>query len=237
MGLCFGSFLNVVIDRLPVNESLLRPPSHCPECGKRLTGKDLIPLISYLWLRGRCRYCGSAIPQRIFWIELITGVSFALLAWKYGLSAELGVFAVYTCVLIAIFVIDMDHQLILNKITYPAIVFALATVPLRPQITFVDAFIAGAIGFGLLFLVVVISRGGMGWGDVKFAAFMGLATGFPIIFVALFVGVVTGGIFAIGLLALKRKGRKQAIPFGPFLVIGTIVALMWGNTMWEWYMP
>ena len=136
-----------------------------------------------------------------------------------------------------IFIIDLDHQLILNKITYPMAVFALATAPLRSEFTFVEAVIGGVIGFALLFLVVVVSRGGMGFGDVKFAGLMGLALGFPVIFVGLFVGIVTGGLFAIGLLMSGRKGRKQAIPFGPFLVIGAMTALLWGEIIWDWYTP
>lgn len=239
LGLEIGSFLNVVIDRLPEDRSLVKPPSHCDNCGTRLKPLDLVPLISYLWLRGRCRYCGTQLTQRIFWVELATGLSLALLWAKYDWTHDFWVLSVYACVFIVIFVIDLNTQLILNKITYPMCVFALATVPLRDELTYLDwrdnALIGGAVGFALLFLVVVLSRGGMGWGDVKMAALMGFALGFPIIFVGLMVGILCGGIIAAFLLILKRKGRKQAIPFGPFLAIGAMTALIWGNTIWDWY--
>jgi leader peptidase (prepilin peptidase) / N-methyltransferase len=240
LGLEFGSFLNVVIDRLPDGRSLMKPPSHCDNCGTRLKIVDLIPLISYLWLRGRCRYCGLHIPIRVFCVELATGIMFAFLWARYGLSNELWIFAVYACLFIAIFVIDLNTQLILNKMTYPACIFALATVPLRDDLNYFDSvtgntFIGGVVGFTLLLLVVVVSRGGMGFGDVKMSALMGFALGYPNIFVGLFVGIITGGLVATGLLIMKRKGRKQAIPFGPFLAIGAMTALIWGDAIWDWY--
>ena len=173
--------------------------------------------------------------MRVFWVELATGLIFAFLYWRYGFSAEMVVFAVYSCLFIAIFVIDLNHRLILNKLTYPAMAFALVTVPLRPELTIFDSLIGGAIGLVLLLLIVVISRGGMGLGDVKMAGLMGLATGFPVIFVALFVGIVVGGLVAIGLLLSKLRGRKDTIPFGPFLAIGAMTALFWGNTIWDLY--
>jgi len=125
LGLVVGSFLNVCIDRLPQNESIVNPPSHCPVCQHRLAVKDLIPLFSYLRLRGRCRYCQAAIPRRLFWVELATSLIFASLYWHYGLSVELGVMAFYACIFIIIFVIDLEHGLILNKVVYPGMVVAL----------------------------------------------------------------------------------------------------------------
>jgi leader peptidase (prepilin peptidase) / N-methyltransferase len=237
VGIVFGSFLNVVIDRLPEGQSLLRPPSHCPGCGRCLAARDLIPVVSYLQLHGRCRYCKTRIPQRILWVELVTGLIFALLWWRYGPGAEFGILAVYSCVFIVIFVIDLDHSLILDKVTYPASVFALATVPLNDKVSIGESLAGGAIGGAILLLPVIFSRGGMGLGDVKMAGLMGLATGFPVIFVALFIGIVSGGLVATGLIVSKRRGRKDAIPFGPFLAIGAMVALVWGKTIWNWYTP
>jgi len=240
LGTEIGSFLNVVIDRLPEDKSIIRPPSHCDNCQTRLKTLDLIPLLSYLWLRGRCRHCGDHIPLRVFLVELATGITLALLWFGYGWTHEFWIFAVYGCLFIAIFVIDLNTQLILNKMTYPACIFALATTPLRDDLTYVNSvsgnvLIGGAAGFMLLFLVVVLSRGGMGFGDVKMAGLMGLALGFPIIFMGLFIGIMIGGLVAIGLLLMKAKGRKHAIPFGPFLAIGAMTALIWGDTLWDWY--
>jgi leader peptidase (prepilin peptidase)/N-methyltransferase len=173
---------------------------------------------------------------------MVTGLIFALLWWRYGPGAEFGILAVYSCVFIVIFVIDLDHSLILDKVVFPASVFALATIPLRDDITFAESLIGGVTGLILLGLVVfvipmLIGREAMGLGDVKMAGMMGLATGFPVIFVALFVGVISGGLIATGLIVSKRKGRKDFIPFGPFLAVGAMVALVWGNTIWNWYTP
>lgn len=241
LGTEIGSFLNVVIDRLPEKgKSLISPPSHCDNCQTKLKPIDLVPLLSYLFLLGRCRYCGAHIPVRVFLVELATGLTLALLFWGYGWDHEFWIISIYGCLLIAIFVIDLNTQLILNKITYPACIFALATVPLRDDLNYIDStsgnvLIGGVFGFFLLMAIVILSRGGMGMGDVKMATLMGLALGFPHLIVGLFVGVFTGGIVAVVLLALKRKGRKQAIPFGPFLAIGFMTALIWGETLWEWY--
>lgn len=241
LGTEIGSFLNVVIDRLPEEgKSLIKPPSHCDNCQTKLKPVDLFPLISYLWLRGRCRYCGIHIPWRVFLVELATGLTLALLFWGYGWNHEFWIFSVYGCLMIAIFVIDLNTQLILNKMTYPACVFALATVPLRDELNYIESvsgniLIGGAFGFFLLLMIVILSRGGMGIGDVKMAALMGFALGFPHIMVGLFVGIMAGGVAAVMLLAMKRKGRKQAIPFGPFLAIGFMSALIFGDTLWDWY--
>lgn len=236
LGTEIGSFLNVVIDRLPEGQSLVSPPSHCPSCGVRIRSRDLIPVFSYLVLRGRCRDCHTGIPQRIFWVELVTGAAFAALWVHYGWSAEFALLAVYSCLFLVILVIDLKYRLILNKITYPGIAFALATVPLWDELTYIEALVGGGVGFILLLAVVVLSRGGMGWGDVKMAALMGFAIGFPVIFVGLFVGIMAGGTMAVILLATGRRGRKQAIPFGPFLAVGAMTALIWGDLIWDWYL-
>ena len=221
-----GSFLNVCIDRLPRNESIVFPPSHCEACQHKLAAKDLIPVFSYLRLRGRCRYCQASIPRKLFWVELATTLIFALLYWHYGLSAELGVMAFYACLFIIIFVIDLEHGLILNKVVYPGMVVALllALYPwpwLNESMVMRVAYAAlgGAIGFAIFLLIALVSRGGMCWGDVKLAALIGLATGFPLVFVAIIIGAILGGIVAMALVIAKRRKRREAIPFGPFLAL------------------
>jgi len=243
LGLVVGSFLNVCIDRLPRNESIVYPPSHCAVCQHKLAVKDLIPLFSYLRLHGRCRYCQSAIPRRIFWVELATGLIFALLYWHYGLSAELGVMAFYACLFTIIFVIDLEHGLILNKVVYPGMVVALL-LALLPRfwltqwiVTGVaNAALGGAIGFAILFLIAIVSRGGMGWGDVKLAALIGLATGFPLVFFSLVMGAILGGIVAVALMIAKKKTRRETIPFGPFLALAAMITLLWGSNILSWYL-
>jgi leader peptidase (prepilin peptidase)/N-methyltransferase len=243
LGLIVGSFLNVCIDRLPRNESIVYPPSHCAVCQHKLAVKDLIPLFSYLRLRGRCRYCQASIPRKLFWVEFATGLIFALLYWHYGLSAELGVMAFYACLFIIIFVIDLEHGLILNKVVYPGMVVALllALLP-HPWLTrwlvtgVANAALGGAVSFVILFLIAILSRGGMGWGDVKLAALIGLATGFPLVFFSLIMGAILGGIVAVALIIAKKKTRRETIPFGPFLAVATVITLLWGSNILNWYL-
>ena len=243
VGLVVGSFLNVCIDRLPQNKSIAYPPSHCEACQHKLGAKDLIPVFSYLRLRGRCRYCQASIPRKLLWVEIVTAVIFALLFWHYGLSAQLGVLAFYACLFIIIFVIDLEHSLILNKVVYPGIVVAFL-LSLYPWPWFSQsigmrvayAALGGAIGFGIFLLIAVVSRGGMGWGDVKLAALIGLATGFPMVFLAIIMAAILGGVVAVVLLATRRRGRREMIPFGPFLVVAAMVTLVWGSNILGWYL-
>ena len=244
LGLAVGSFLNVCIDRLPRGESILNPPSRCQICHHRLEVKDLLPLFSYIQLRGRCRYCKTSIPMRLMWVELATGAMFAFLYCRYGLTPELGVMAFYACILIAIFVIDLEHGLILNSVVYFGMAVALLFALFIPQpwitqvkIGGVANFAAGGgIGFATFLIVALISRGGMGWGDVKLAALIGLATGFPLVFMALITGSIIGSVVAVFLLIAKKKGRKETIPFGPFLCLGTLITLLWGSKILAWYL-
>jgi leader peptidase (prepilin peptidase)/N-methyltransferase len=248
LGMMVGSFLNVCGDRLPAGGSIVYPPSHCPECRRRLRAKDLVPVFSYLWLRGRCRYCQAPIPRRVLWVEIGTGVLFGLACWRYGLSLELLIALVYSSIFIVLLVIDLEHRLILNKVVYPAMALALLVSTLfslfLPQVEIVPriqwAAVGGGIGLVLFFLVALVSRGGMGWGDVKMAALIGLVTGFepsrPLVFVALLLAVIAGGLVAGILLALKIKRRREAIPFGPFLSLATIVTLLWGGNILSWYL-
>ena len=235
-GTAVGSFLNVCIDRLPAGRSLIHPPSYCDACQRRLSPKDLIPIFSYLLLRRRCRRCHALIPWRVFWVEIGTGLLFAFLYWHYGLGVELAISAFYCCVFIVIGVIDLEHKLILNKIIYPMLVVVLIINAILPQPGIVNGVIGGAIGFGLLLVLAFIFRGGMGWGDVKMAALIGLVTGFPPVFVALLMGVILGGLVAGLLLLLKIKKRKESIPFGPFLSLATIATVIWGGNILNWYL-
>jgi leader peptidase (prepilin peptidase)/N-methyltransferase len=243
LGLAVGSFLNVCIDRLPQNKSIAFPPSHCEACQHKLAAKDLIPVFSYLRLRGRCRYCQASVPRRLFWVELATGIIFALLAWHYELTPALGIMIFYACLFIVISVIDLEHGLILNKVVYPSLVVALllALVP-QPWLTqwiitgIANAAIGGAIGFALFLLIAVISRGGMGWGDVKLAGLIGLVTGFPLVFLSIIMGAILGGIVAVALVISKKRERRQTVPFGPFLAAAAMITLLWGSNILSWYL-
>jgi leader peptidase (prepilin peptidase)/N-methyltransferase len=240
LGIAIGSFLNVCIDRLPEGQSLIAPPSHCSACQKRLSFVDLIPVFSYLWLRGRCRYCQAPVPRRILWVEIATGAVFAFLYWQYGLSSELAVAAFYFCLFIVLLVIDFEHHILPNKLVYPGAAVALilsiflSHMEIVPGIA--SAAAGGGIGLGIFMLITILSRGGMGWGDVKMAAFIGIVVGYPLIFVAILLAVVSGGLVAWILIITKAKSRKQSIPFGPFLSLAAMATLLWGNAILDWYL-
>jgi len=253
LGMIVASFLSVCADRLPSGQSLVYPPSHCPACSRRLAVKDLIPVFSYLWLRGRCRYCKAPIPRRVLWVEIATAALFGLAYWQYGLNIELPIALFYISLFTVIFVIDLEHGLILNKIVYPALVVALVIsifvppsqlthisgeiayiIENLPKLGIAQAAIGGGIGFVVFFLIVIVSRGGMGFGDVKLAALIGLATGYLVV-VALLMGIILGGLVAVILLGFKIKKRKEAMPFGPFLAVAAIVTLLWGSEILSWY--
>jgi len=242
LGLAVGSFLNLCIDRLPLGKSIISPPSHCDACQQRLKTWDLVPLFSYLWLRGRCRYCGAHIPRRLPLVELATALLFALLSWQYGLSLQLAIALIYASLFLVIFVIDLEHGLVLDKVVYPGMALAFVfsffwpwPELVWPDIGVLSALLGGAIGFGLILIPYLISRGGMGGGDVKLAGLIGLVTGFPLVFFALFLGILGGGLVAIALLISGVKSRKEPIPFGPFLAAAAMVTLIWGPAMYQWY--
>lgn len=239
LGLAVGSFLNVCCDRLPLRQSIISPPSHCGLCGKKLKVVDLVPIFSYLWLRGRCRYCGARIPLRLPLLEVGTALLFALLCWQYGLGPQLPMALIYACIFLVVFVIDLEHGLILDIVVYPGMVLALIFSFFWPELGWpslgvLSALLGGAIGFGLMLVPYLISGGGMGGGDVKLAGLIGLAIGFPYVLIALFTAIITAGVLAIALVASRRRSRKQTIPFGPFLAAAAMVALVWGHPIADW---
>jgi len=240
LGLFVGSFLNVCIDRLPRGQSIIHPRSHCAACNRKLGVIDVIPVFSYLWLRGRCRYCRAHIPLRLPIVEGMTGLLFALLLlycdWKFGLGPELAISLVYTSLLTVIFVIDLENQLVLDKVTYPGMALAFAFSFFWPGLGVVSSLEGGAIGLAVIALPFIIYRRGMGMGDVKLGALVGLMTGFPLVFVAILLSWITGGLVAAILLVFKVKKRSDPIPFAPFLATSAMVTLLWGQAIWQWYL-
>ena len=231
-----GSFLNVCIDRLPRGQSIIKPPSHCAACNRKLVVLDLIPVFSYLWLRGRCRYCRARIPLRLPVVEGITSLMFIFLYWKFGLGLELGISLVYACLLIIIFVIDLETQLVLDRVTYPGMVLALAFSFFWPGLGVLSSLGGGAIGLAAMALPFIIYRRGMGMGDIKLGALVGLMTGFPLVIVAVLLSWITGGLVGAILLAFRIKQRKDPIPFAPFLATTAMVTLLWGQSVYQWYL-
>ncbi len=239
LGLAVGSFLNVCCDRLPQRQSIIRPPSHCSSCGQKLKIRDLVPIFSYLWLRGRCRYCGAHIPLRLPLVEVGTALLFVLICWHYGLGPQLPMALIYACIFLVVFVIDLEHGLILDVVVYPAMVLALIFSFFWPELEWpslgvLSALLGGAVGFGLMLVPHLVSGGGMGGGDVKLAGLIGLATGFPYVLIALLTAIIAAGLLAIALIASRRRTRKQTIPFGPFLAAAAMVTLVWGQPIADW---
>jgi prepilin signal peptidase PulO-like enzyme (type II secretory pathway) len=248
-GLALGSFLNCVIYRLETNQSFLKGRSFCPRCGHTLNWKDLIPVFSFLILRGRCRYCQERISLQYPLVEISTGAIFLLIfnfqLQPYG-ESPLGP-AIFNYIiapfLILIFVYDLKHYIIPDKIIYPTIIITIF-YQLFGIWNFGNWNLFGIwdLGFGILpslfFLAIILfSRGRwMGLGDFKLAILMGLILGWPEILAALFLAFFIGAIIGVGLILAGKKTMKSEVPFGPFLVTGTLVTLFWGESIIRWYL-
>ena len=233
VGLIVGSFLNVLIYRIPRGESIVLPPSHCPSCNHRLGVLDLFPVFSYLWLGGRCRYCKIPISWRYPLVESVTG-ALTVLCWiRFGLTIDGAMALVLTYVLIVIAVIDFEHRLIPNILTLPMILIGLLFR--WWQVEILAGLLGGLIGGGLLFLVAFFYPRGMGMGDVKFLAMAGIFLGWEKALFVLFAGSLLGLLVMAPLMLLKKLDRKTAFPFGPFLVVEALIALYWEETVFYYY--
>lgn len=234
-GACVGSFLNVCICRLPKRKSVVLPPSHCPSCLSRLKVWDLIPVISYLALKGKCRYCGCKVSPQYPAVELVAGVLFVLAVAKYGITPGALRALVLFSVLIPATVIDLRHKIIPDQLNLAGVVLG---IPLIFESR--EVFFSGAAGFvaggGLLLLIAVLSRGGMGGGDIKLAAAMGLLLGWKHLLVALFLAFAAGGAAGFLMVLFKMKRMREAAPFGPYLALGAVVAALAGDEIVSWYM-
>jgi len=244
-GACIGSFLNCLIYRLDSKQSFLKGRSFCPHCKHQLGFFDLIPILSFIIVKGKCRYCKKKISWQYPLVEIATGIVFLLILnyelriMNYGFNLEIMLNSLFlilnSCFLIVIFVYDLKHYIIPDKIIYPAIITALI---FNFQFSIFNSSILSGLGAaGFFFLFWLISRGRwMGFGDVKLGFFMGLFLSWPNILVALFSAFFIGAIIGIGLIALGKKTLKSQVPFAPFLVIGTFIALFFGKEIINWYM-
>jgi leader peptidase (prepilin peptidase) / N-methyltransferase len=236
-GLVVGSFLNVVAYRLPRDESLVHPRSRCPSCDTQLRAIDNVPVVSWLLLRGRCHHCGAAISARYPLVELATGALYAAVVATQDDAARIVLGLVLVTVLVPITLIDLDHRIIPNVITGPAAVAALVVIAALDTDFLVEAIVA-AIGGGAFFLIAaLLYPRGMGMGDVKLAGVLGLYLGravAPAILIALVAGVLVGAAIIVRKGAVE--GRKTAVPFGPFLALGGMVAFFFGNELVDAYL-
>jgi leader peptidase (prepilin peptidase) / N-methyltransferase len=235
LGAAVGSFLNVVVHRLPLGESVVRPRSRCPECETQLRSRDNVPVLSWLLLRGRCRRCGAPISPRYPLIELGTAAAFVAVALTRGVDSGLVLELPFVAVLIAVAAIDLEHRIVPNRIVAPAAVFGLAASAVVHPDLLPTLLLAGAIAFAGLLVAALAYPGGMGMGDVKLAGVMGLYLGAAVA-PALLAAFAAGS--AVGLAILAREGsaaRKKAVPFAPFLALGGLVGLLAGPQLVDLY--
>lgn len=247
-GLSFGSFLNVIVYRLPAHKSIVKPPSSCPSCEKQLGPVDLIPLVGYILLRGRCRYCGVSISIRYPIVELLTGLLFLFTFYHFGFNLSALFYLTLLYLLLAISLIDLEHRIVPNTLVGTGFAAALilqipslaAAVLAVPEVLITgrpisDALFGMLAGGGVLLLVFIISRGGMGAGDVKLIAMIGFFVGLSGTAVVLLLAFLFGALVGVTFMILGKLTRKDALPFAPYLALAAFIQVFWGEQIWHWY--
>jgi leader peptidase (prepilin peptidase)/N-methyltransferase len=237
ISLCIGSFLNVCIYRIPNNESIATPPSHCGSCGTRLKSLDLIPVLSYLFLKGKCRYCGSKISIRYPLIELITGVLITAVYIEYGLTYTFVKYSTLIIFMTVIGMIDLDTTDVYFKTTLSGIITGIVFLVYGyfQGLGIIQYALGAIIGGGLITVIILLTKG-MGWGDVEICLLGGLFLGAKLTIFMLFVSFVLGGTIGALLILFKIKSRKDYIAFGPFIALGTIITIFFGDKIIQWYL-
>lgn len=248
IGLCFGSFLNVVIYRLPRQFPLLYPPSCCPFCSERLGAVELIPLIGYIIFRGRCLHCGAAISIRYPLVELAIGLLFIVVFNLFGLTASFIFYLFLLNLLFAIALIDLEHRIVPNKLVVAGLItgnlFFLPQLlnlwlPVATELTvnraFTDALAGLLLGGGIMLIIFLVTRGGMGAGDFKLMALIGFYVGLRGAALVMLLGFFLGALAGVTGMILGKLTRKDALPFAPYLVMATFAEILWGESIWDWY--
>lgn len=237
VGLVVGSFLNVCIYRIPRKISIIKPASFCPSCGNSIKPWHNIPVLGFLLLKGRCAYCGAKISLRYPFVEALNGVLYVIAFLHFGLTVSLPFILIFISALIAISFIDIDFQIIPDQISIPLIFLGiiLSLIPhnsLNLAQNIKDSLIGILVGGGSLLIVSIISKGGMGGGDVKLNAAVGAFLGWKSALLTIFIGSLTGSI--VGIISMKKTGNRK-IPFGPFLSLGALICLFFGEKILSWY--
>ena len=244
-----GSFLNLAADRVPAGRSIVKPRSYCESCNTQLASKDLIPILSYLWIRGKCRYCSAPIPIRFMAVEALTGALFTAVYVRYGFEVEFVLLATSVSLMLVFALIDLEHGIIPNKIILPSLAVLIILSPFWTELglsrsflgndnlggTLINSILTGLGSFLFFMVIALIYPNGMGMGDVKLGGIIGLLVGFPGALLALWLAVVSAGVIAIGLVGMRKFGRKDTIPFGPFLSMGAVAALLAESDLISWY--
>ncbi|MFZ0450112.1 MAG: prepilin peptidase [Desulfatiglandaceae bacterium] len=240
-GLIFGSFLNVCIYRIPIKKSIIFPPSSCPKCGRHIRFYDNIPLLSYVFLLGKCRFCHEHIPLRYPFIEALSGLLSVILFIRYGLTYQYFMFYLFVMSLVVISFIDLQHQIIPDILSIPGIVVGIGLSFFPGHVQWIDSLIGALGGGGLLYLVAVVfkkvtGRDGMGGGDVKLLAMLGAWMGWQSLPFILLLSSLSGILIGGGALLMAGKGYRVRIPFGPFLSVGAMIYFFFGPQLVRWYL-
>ena len=239
-GLCIGSFLNVCIHRLPLKQSVVSPGSRCPSCGYALTWKDNLPLLSYAALGGRCRACRTPISPRYPFVEAITGALFLWHALVFDFTPLLFVRVAFACALVVLFAIDLEHQILPDRITLPGIVIGFVCSLFLPPGPLMS--LAGIVaGGGILWAIAEIwfrlrKVDAMGFGDVKMLAMVGAFLGLRLVLLTFVVSTMIGGLVAVTLVATRRANMATAVPFGTMLAVAALIASLYGDPILAWYL-
>lgn len=240
LGACIGSFLNVCIYRIPAEVSIVRPSSRCPQCGNPIRWWQNIPILSWVFLRGKCASCKVKISVRYLFVEALTGLLFLKIFMIFAMQPATLVFWIFAAALVTLTFIDLDHQIIPDVISLPGIVIGFATVSLTP-LSWSNSLIGIILGGGSLWLIAIVyefftKNEGMGGGDVKLLAMIGAFLGWKAILPVIFISSCLGTIVGVPLMLRQHAGGKLAIPFGPFLSAAALIWLFWGKTLLHWYL-
>lgn len=235
-GLIFGSFFNVVGLRVPMKESIIKPRSHCPKCNHTLGPLELIPVVSYLIQGGKCRRCKAPVSPLYPVMELITGLLFAAAPLIIGWSYELIIAWTLISLLVIIFISDFKYMLIPDKILLVFAAIFLVERILLPLSPWWDSAAGAAVGFTLLLLIAIISKGGMGGGDIKLFALIGFVLGVKLVLLSFFLATLFGALFGLIGMLLGKVKKGKPMPFGPYIALGTMAAYFYGHRLLEWYL-
>ncbi len=240
LGLTVGSFSNVCICRIPKNKSIIFPASHCPKCRSKIKPVDNIPLLSYILLKGRCRHCKSKISIQYPIVELLSGLIYLIIYLAYGLSVQTLIYIILSSALVIIAFIDLNQQIVPDVISLPGIVIGFIISFFVPYISFINSALGTVVGGGIILIIglagsVIFKKEAMGGGDVKLVAMIGAFLGWRYILISLFLGFFLGALAGIILILSKIKSKEDKVPFGPFIVLGSFITLLWGEKIISCY--
>lgn len=236
IGASIGSFLNVCIYRLPLKQSIVSPPSHCPVCNTPIRFYDNIPVLSFIILGGKCRTCRTPISVQYVSVEIFNAIGYIFLFREFGPSPEFIIYALFFSSLVVLSVIDLYYKILPDVITIPGIILGITLSAFILSTGLKNSIVGALIGGGLFYIVAVVSRGGMGGGDIKLIAMIGAFLGWRDVIITIMLASFTGAVVGVMMMIFLGKGRKYAIPFGPFLALGGMISMFFSEAIIEWYL-